>query len=250
MEVLNFADRTRRYNEKRLEKELRMLYRLPPSDGPYALVRFEVQDTGSGMDEKTRQRAFEPFFTTKGVGEGTGLGLSTVYGIARQAGGHVTIESTPGKGTTLRVWLPRAERARRDSTPSTSSERVRTGTETILVAEDEPVVSALVRRLLEGAGYKVLLAADGVQALELMKEHEGEVDLVVTDVVMPRMGGPELFRRLGERKKRPPVLFASGYTDSELGALDTLGEHVDLVLKPYSPNRFLQRVRAALDRKR
>ena len=218
--------------------------------GPH--VAIFVSDNGKGMDQKTARRAFEPFFTTKPEGQGTGLGLATVYGIAKQSGGAATIYSAEGRGTSVRVFLPIFDEGEEHSAGTDEDEEVRGGTETILVAEDEGAVRRLVTRVLDGVGYTVIEAKNGAEALELCREHEGEIDLILTDVIMPLMTGPEFVCRFVERGQNPRVLFASGYTDSALAALDdaSCGLPVDLLEKPFSPTQLLRRVRAALDRER
>ncbi len=212
--------------------------------GRYAML--EVQDTGRGMDAQTARRAFEPFFTTKPQGSGTGLGLATVYGVAQQAGGTVTLASGPA-GTTVRVYLPEieAELPVRSPPPSTASKDG--GDETILLVEDEATVAALVLGVLERKGYRVLLARDGVEALALWEqEPTGSIDLLLTDVVMPRMGGLALARALEQTGHAPPVLFMSGYTSDHLdGARDG---PIDLVEKPFIVRQLLLRVRRAIDK--
>ncbi len=214
--------------------------------GPYAVLA--VSDTGVGMDEATAQRAFEPFFTTKELGAGTGLGLSTVYGIARQSGGTVQVSSRPGGGTTMEVLLPVASDDTRSARSIDASLPVRGGSETILVVEDEEAVSSLVVRVLRERGYRVLLARDGGEALEIWRRYPARIDLVLTDVVMPHVGGPELIEQLHAMGQRPRVLFASGYTNQALSSLRGLDLEVDVIEKPYSVADLVARVRLALDR--
>ncbi|MDX1632177.1 MAG: response regulator, partial [Thermoanaerobaculia bacterium] len=219
--------------------------RLEP--GTYALL--SVSDTGQGMDDETARKAFDPFFTTKEPGKGTGLGLSTVYGIVEQSGGSVSIVSSPGHGTTVKVYFPIAS-----GTPSEIASPRRPvssregGSETLLVAEDEPAVSALIVSALEARGYRVLLAGDGARALEVWRRHEDEIDMILSDVVMPDVGGVELVRTLRGEGCRLPVLFVSGHTDDTLGELEVLEEEIDLLEKPFDPDRLVSRVRSALDR--
>src|SRR5687767_1148195 len=168
--------------------------------GSYA--RVSVADTGTGIDEATRARLFEPFFTTKEQGKGTGLGLSTVYGIVRQSGGSITVESELGRGTTFRVCLPRidAEVERSRQSPTKARNEVPQGRETVLLAEDEEKVRELAAGLLRYAGYTVLEASNGAEALEISRAHQGKIELLVTDVVMPRMGGGALAEALARER--------------------------------------------------
>ena len=217
--------------------------RLEP--GRYALL--SVTDTGEGMDARTLGHAFDPFFTTKDVDRGTGLGLATVYGIAKTSGGTATLTSSPGLGTNARVIIPLSREGTVDVLPVAALPTVG-GTETILVVEDEPAVSNLELRVLREAGYEVLFAPNGVKALELFLSRAEDIDLVLTDVVMPQMGGPELVKQihmLGHRKK---ILFASGYTNDSIARLEELGVAVDLLEKPFSTRELIGRVRIALDR--
>ena len=214
--------------------------------GPYALL--SVTDTGIGMDEETVRRAFDPFFTTKEVGKGTGLGLATVYGILDQSGGSVDIFSTPGRGTTVKVYFPIATLDRAQAPSAPRDLPAEGGTETILVAEDEVAVSTLVEKVLREKGYNVLLAADGAEALEIWRRHEEAIDLLLTDVVMPNMGGVDLVQELSQTDVLPPVIFASGYTNDALVRLREVNEEVDLLEKPFTPEELVGRVRLALDR--
>jgi CheY-like chemotaxis protein len=217
------------------------------AEGPH--VRVDVSDTGAGMPAEVLAHVFEPFFTTKPVGRGTGLGLSMVQGIVRQAGGHVQVESAPGQGTRFRILLPRADGAARPpspaSEPSASKEE---GTETLLLVEDEPAVLDLARRMLSARGYRVLAASSGEAALEIARA-EPRIDLVVTDVVMPGMGGPELARRLRELRPGLGVLFASGYPEDAIAHRGVVDPGVNLLQKPYTSAALAQRVRDLLDRR-
>jgi len=215
--------------------------------GAYAVL--SVSDSGEGMAPAIARRAFEPFFTTKGIGRGTGLGLATVYGIATQCGGGAEIVSTPGHGTTVRVYLPITSAEPSREVPRSEATLNTEGTETILVAEDEPSVSALVVRLLRRAGYRVLVAADGLDALALWRASAGPVELLLTDIVMPRMGGIELVRQLKAAGYRGGVLLTSGYTGNALDDAGDLGPDLDLLEKPYAPAELLVRVRQALSRR-
>jgi two-component system cell cycle sensor histidine kinase/response regulator CckA len=212
--------------------------------GPHALL--VVGDTGHGMDAETRSRAFEPFFTTKEQGKGTGLGLATVYGIVTQSGGTVVLDSGPGKGTAVSIYLPAAVETR--SVPTTAADNGRpAGSETILLAEDETVVRDLVQEILEQAGYTVLAAPDGREALKLSKTHSGGIDLVVTDVVMPGMSGRDLAERLWLSRPDTKVLYISGYTDVDVFDPGVLDPGSAFLQKPFSASDLAQRVRQVLD---
>jgi PAS domain S-box-containing protein len=214
-------------------------------------VVLTVQDDGLGMDVETRSRIFEPFFTTKEKGQGTGLGLATVYGIVRQYGGHVRVESELGVGTIFEIWLP-ASQGFDDARPDRALEgdgASMEGHETVLVVEDEDLVRKIVRRVLEDAGYQILVATDGEEALELVDAYEGAIDLVVSDVVMPRLKGPEMAVRLELRRPGTPVLFMSGYTDNYLVEDRFSRDPALFIAKPFSPTELCARVRRILDRR-
>ncbi len=207
-------------------------------------VQLTVEDSGSGMDEATCRRAFDPFFTTKSPGEGTGLGLSTVFGIVEQSAGSIHLESVPGAGTTVRVYLPRVNE--RPAVPEVVAPRSRRrGGGTILIAEDEQQVRELTCRLLRQAGYAVLAAADGEEALQIARGHSGPIDLLVTDVIMPRLSGDELAARLLLSRPGVPVLFVSGYTNETLG-VDGMRPGTQYLQKPFAPAVLLKRVEELL----
>lgn len=212
--------------------------------GRYVLIT--VTDTGCGMDAATMEHIFEPFFTTKGTGKGTGLGLSTVYGIIRQHEGMVRVYSELNKGTTFKVYLPAFERPA-DTVGSKIEGLPPGGTETILVAEDDESLRDLVCRTLEHAGYRVIAAADGAEALELFEKNEKAIQFLLLDVVMPEKGGREVFD--GVRGKRPgiPALFASGYSENAIHTNFVLEKGMKLIRKPYNANELLRRVREMLD---
>ncbi|MBY0228565.1 MAG: response regulator, partial [Gemmataceae bacterium] len=212
--------------------------------GPYVLL--SVSDTGCGMPPEVAARAFEPFFTTKPVGKGTGLGLSTVYGIVKQSGGHIEIDSSPGAGTTFRVYLPPLEQAAEAPAPVIVP-TVRGGKETVLVVEDEEGVRRLAREILRQKGYTVLEACDGIQALAACDRHPGRIDLVLTDAVMPNMGGGTLARKLRVLRPEAKILFMSGFTDSALIRHGVASGEVDCLLKPFGPDGLAKAVRAVLD---
>ena len=215
--------------------------------GPYVVL--SVRDTGVGMDTATRARLFEPFFTTKAAGKGTGLGLSTVYGIVQQSGGVLEVESAPGEGSTFRVLLPRAEPQAEALEAQAGSPRPSPrGSETVLVVEDETPVRVATCRILERYGYRVLQAKHGADALQLLEAEGGsDVQLVLTDVVMPEMGGAELARRLRAQGHPARLLFMSGYSEEAVATHGVLVEGVGLLEKPFEMDVLLRRVREVLD---
>jgi CheY-like chemotaxis protein len=205
-----------------------------------------VSDTGVGMDAETQKRIFEPFFTTKPLGEGTGLGLATVYGIVKQSGGHIWVYSEPGRGTSFKVYLPRVDEQVEVAPASPVAVSPR-GNETVLVVEDTESLREMVREVLEERGYTLLQAADGEQALNLAQHHQGPIHLLLTDVVMPRMGGPELAARLTSFRPEMQTLFMSGYTDGALSRQGILRGATTLLEKPFTTEGLARAVRTALD---
>jgi two-component system cell cycle sensor histidine kinase/response regulator CckA len=210
--------------------------------GNYA--KLTIKDTGIGMDEDTCSKIFEPFFTTKPKGEGTGLGLATVYGIIKQSGGHIAVESRRGEGTSVQIFLPQIE------APEQIPERVRhrpfsasKACETILLVEDEPALRGPMRRGLEREGYTVLEAPNGAEALRICETHPDDIHVMVTDVVMPGMDGLELGRRIALRRPGTRVLYASGYADAMSREGVTEG---DFLQKPYTPSELGGRIRQLL----
>ena len=198
------------------------------------------------MDESTKAHAFEPFFTTKAPGRGTGLGLSTVFGIVRQSGGSVDIYSSPGKGTSAKVYLPRV-----DQTAAVETERrgVRAlkGTETILIAEDDEMVRSLVKETLVRHGYTVLDAAGAVDAEKISEIYRGDIHLLITDVVMPKVNGRDLATRLAKRRPSLKVLYMSGYTDGAVVNNGILQKEVAFLQKPFTPTALGEKVREVLE---
>lgn len=195
------------------------------------------------MDDDTRQRAFEPFYTTKAPGEGTGLGLATVYGIVTQSGGYISLDSEPGAGTTFELLLPRMGGLAPAAEPTLPPRR-RGGSERILLVEDEEVVRNLTRDLLSREGYDVVVAAEGEQALELAREHT--FDLVITDMVMPKLSGKSVAARLLSDRPDFPIIFISGYAHDVLGG--GLGVSEAFLQKPFSAQELSVAVRTSLDR--
>lgn len=214
---------------------------------PKPYVMLAVSDTGCGMDADTAAHIFEPFFTTKDPGEGSGLGLSTVYGIVKQAGGHISVDSAPGRGTTFNIYLPRVEDEVRQIEKPESPLASFCGKETVLVVEDEALVRSLVRTVLQPYGYHVLEAKDAHEALLLCERHVGPVHLLLTDVVMPNMSGPELARRLAPKHPDMKVLYMSGYANQALTGDDASAEGVAWLQKPFTPEVLVRLVRNLLD---
>ena len=218
--------------------------------GGKEFVVFSVEDDGEGMSAETIQHVFEPFFTTKEPGRGSGLGLATVYGIVAQAGGHIDVDSTPGEGTKMRVALPRCTVgtvAVSDATPRDLEhpEDLR-GSETILLVEDDDAVRRLATEILEEEGYRVLSAGDGDAALAVVAEHEGELDLLLTDVVLPGLRGPKLAATIREQVSGLRVVYLSGYAAEELDRLDVGAEHAGFLAKPFKARELLEKVREVL----
>ncbi len=217
---------------------------LPP--GPAVLLT--VTDTGRGMDEATRLHIFEPFFTTKAPGEGTGLGLSTVYGIVAQTGGHIQVSSVPGRGTGFRIYLPLAPAASGAGRPvSAEPKPAPSGSETVLIAEDEDALRRLIERILTGKGYRVLSAPNGLEALRLSESHPGPLHLLLTDVVMPKLGGRELAEALEKSRPGLRLVFMSGYTDDTVLRHGILESKAEFLPKPFTPAGLLETVRRVLD---
>jgi CheY-like chemotaxis protein len=199
------------------------------------------------MDAETRAHLFEPFFTTKPQGKGTGLGLATVYGIVHQSGGSIAVDSAPRRGARFQIYLPRVAEAPEAAGPARAVVAPTPGSETVLVAEDEQLVRLLVRRVLEQAGYTVLAAPGGADALQLAAHYPGRIDLLLTDVVMPEMSGRELMRRLAEQRPATRVLYMSGYSDDAVAQHGVLDPGIALIQKPFTPEALARKVREVLD---
>jgi CheY-like chemotaxis protein len=211
-------------------------------------VLLVVTDTGCGMSPEVQARAFEPFFTTKGEGKGTGLGLAVVHGIIQQSGGSIWLESRPGAGATFQIYLPAVRgTAARPSGRQESAVPPVQGRETILLAEDEDAVREVTAQLLESFGYQVLKASSGEEALRLAESQRGKIHLLMTDVVMPGMGGRELADLLRAREPHLKVLFQSGYTDDAVVRYGVVHAEVTFLQKPFTPQALAEKVRQALD---
>nr|WP_281273168.1 ATP-binding protein [Desulfosoma caldarium] len=233
------------WNEPVVEARDAGLFVIQP--GEYVCLR--VRDTGHGIPPEIQQRIFEPFFTTKSEGRGTGLGLATVYGIVKQLGGYIVVDSAVGQGAAFQIFLPRSK-AQQQTTSSSSAQvfDLPQGLGTILVVEDEEALRAMVQEVLTENGYHVLTASHGAEALEVL-EQASKVDLVLTDVVMPEMNGVALARHLAKKAPGVPILFISGYTDDQLAYRGILLPDVHLLAKPFSPQKLLQTVGRVLHRK-
>jgi CheY-like chemotaxis protein len=217
-----------------------------PAASPGKYVRISVSDTGIGMDSEIQQHIFEPFFTTKPPGEGTGLGLSTVYGIVKNCGGWVGVESSPGAGATITVWLPAHEGPDYSVSASNAPENV-AGTETLLVVEDDAALRQIIQSGLKMFGYRVLTAADGEAALAMASTRSGEIDLLLSDVVMPGMTGPQLANRMREEQPHIKILLMSGYVPH--GRAAAVQSSDAFIAKPFTSTELAGRVRAVLDRR-
>jgi two-component system cell cycle sensor histidine kinase/response regulator CckA len=214
---------------------------------PGRYVMLAVSDTGCGMNAETQARMFDPFFTTKEQGKGTGLGLSTVYGIVKQSGGNIWVYSEVGKGTTFKIYLPRVDEAVESEEARDLPAELSQGRETVLLAEDEDQVRRITRMVLEINGYRVLEARSGDEALSIYKQHQGEIDLLMTDVVMPQMSGRELAQSLERLHPGIKVLYMSGYTDDAIVRHGLLDQEIVFLQKPFTPEGLTRKVREVLD---
>ncbi|MDQ1474713.1 MAG: two-component system, cell cycle sensor histidine kinase and response regulator CckA [Bryobacterales bacterium] len=234
----------------RIETRNRMVKESPAGSEnalePGQYVTVTVSDTGHGMDDATRAHIFEPFFTTKPVDKGTGLGLATSYGIAHQSGGTLTVESRPGQGASFTLYLPRVRASARKKAKASHDQRGLRGSGTVLIVEDEAVLRSMFVQSLSEAGYSVLEARDGQGALRVAAEHDGVIDLLVTDVVMPQLGGADLARDLQKQRPGMNVLFVSGYTNQALEARGVLVGRERLLQKPFRLEDLLEAVRAVM----
>jgi two-component system, cell cycle sensor histidine kinase and response regulator CckA len=217
----------------------------PLTAGKYVMVA--ISDTGCGMDDETQRRIFEPFFTTKEMGKGTGLGLSTSYGIVKQSDGYIWVYSEVGHGTVFKIYLPRVDSPPDAVAPKAGIAMATSGTETILLIEDDHQVRSVVLRILKAKGYRVLPAGDGLEALSISKIHGNDVDLILTDVIMPGLTGPEVVGLIREKCARTKALFMSGYTDHAVLRDDALQIGMNFIQKPFAPEALARKVREVLD---
>jgi CheY-like chemotaxis protein len=215
---------------------------------PGFYVKVAVSDTGSGMSAETMERVFEPFFTTKEKGKGTGLGLSTAYGIVKQHGGNIWAYSENGLGTTIKVYLPVPEESFEPSDSSSQARMVPAGSEVVLLVEDDRQVRNLSSVILQRQGYHVLVAQNGEEALSLLKDREGPLDLLLTDVIMPDMNGKELFEKVSALYPDAGVLYMSGYTDDVIAHHGVIDEGVHFIEKPFTVRALAAKVREVLDK--
>jgi CheY-like chemotaxis protein len=215
---------------------------------PGDYVQLSVADTGYGMPPEVRTRIFEPFFTTKEVGKGTGLGLSVVHGIIRQSGGHIEVDSEPGVGTIFRIYFPITDKPMSEQAGPAGQRVIRGGSETVLLVEDEPGVRQIALLALRTHGYHVLVAGNADEAQHAVEKHGGAIDLLLTDVVMPGLGGRELAERLARRTPSLRTLYMSGYTSDKVLRHGLVQEQVDFIQKPFSPLELLRKVREVLDK--
>ncbi|MDB5105559.1 MAG: domain S-box protein [Fibrobacteres bacterium] len=221
----------------------------PPEEAGAPFVRIRFADNGMGMDAEVRDRLFEPFFTTKKSGRGTGLGLSTVYSIVKQCGGHITVESEPGSGTAFQVYLPRTRTRTKGKRPLQADHQPPQyrGAETILVAEDEYSVRKLIRNLLSGNGYLVLEASDGLEALAVIREYQGPIHMLLTDVVMPNLNGRLLAEEVGRLRPDIRVLYMSGYSGDSVVRCGIMEGENPFLAKPFTPQALAKKVRERLE---
>ena len=223
------------------------IYGVAVPSGQYVVL--SVSDTGAGMDSNTKERLFEPFFTTKPAGKGTGLGLATVYGIVKQSGGYIFADSELGRGTTFNVYLPAVDLPVQEATSVASKTAGPPGSETLLVVEDEPAFRDLLREGLQSRGYQVLVASNGVEALQVADRHDGPIHLVITDVIMPQMSGPELAKCLIDLRGNIDVLYMSGYADDKLGAVPGSNGDLTWIQKPFYLDDLLRKTKDILWRR-
>lgn len=220
--------------------------RAHPGARPGAYVALTVRDTGGGMDQATQSHVFEPFFTTKARGKGTGLGLSSVYGIVKQSGGYIEVASEPAHGTTFTIYLPRVDEAVDEVAVAEARSGMVSGSETVLLVEDEDAVRQLLRETLEALGYTVLSAPNGPEALRVSVEYARPIDLLVTDVVMPQMNGRALAERLAQQHPGLKTLYVSGHADEFIVRHGVLEPGLTLLRKPFTPDELAWKIREVL----
>jgi two-component system cell cycle sensor histidine kinase/response regulator CckA len=216
-----------------------------PGFAPLSVI-LDVRDNGIGMDDTVKARMFEPFFTSKDKGKGTGLGLSTVYGVISQAGGDIDVESEPGEGSRFRIYFPLTQ-GEAEELPPLQTDATPVGLETVLLVEDEPGVRALVEAVLKKLGYKVLVADSGEAALAIWADYPGNIDVLLTDVIMPRMSGGDLAHKLRNANPKLKILFMSGYTDDMIASHGILAGETQLIQKPFTAEALGRKLRSVLD---
>jgi CheY-like chemotaxis protein len=216
---------------------------------PGSYVLLSVSDTGVGMDEATQERIFEPFFTTKGPSKGTGLGLATVYGIVKQHGGFLNVYSEPGKGTSFRIYF-KAEAGIHETAAATNIDGPRRGTETILVADDHEGLRGSAAEMLDALGYRTIVARDGAEALKLFEANHEGIDLVLMDIVMPKVSGPDAYAKMAEIRPGLKAIFTTGYSMGAVEMMSSLKARTGILQKPYGLMGLSQKIRSALDGER
>jgi CheY-like chemotaxis protein len=214
------------------------------SAGPFVMLA--VTDNGTGMDVEVQKHIFEPFFTTKEQGKGTGLGLATVYGVVNQSGGHILVDSKLGRGTTFKIYLPQVRAAARTDQENLEPKELFEGTETILLVEDEESLRKFTCEVLQVRHFTVLEAIDGLEALEIARQHKGPIHLLLTDVVMPRMGGPALAKQLAIQHPDMKVLYMSGYTGSSTSVQGLVSSGAQFLQKPFTRATLFSKLREVL----
>jgi two-component system, cell cycle sensor histidine kinase and response regulator CckA len=220
-----------------------------PELKPGDYVMLAIADTGTGMKADVQARIFEPFFSTKGLGQGTGLGLSTCYGIIKQSGGHISVYSELGRGATFKIYLPQVDQMPKAAVASVNPEAMPRGGETILLVEDDPALREMASDLLSRLGYRILTAANGIEAMGLKQQKGiGHIDLLFTDIVMPHMSGKELSERIRASSPNTKILFSSAYTENAIVHQGILDPGVALLQKPFAPSALAKKVREVLDR--
>jgi CheY-like chemotaxis protein len=227
-----------------MDEEFVKRYPYPVLTGPY--VQLTVSDTGIGMDAVTQQRIFEPFFTTKEKGKGTGLGLSTVYGVVKQSGGYIDVRSSPGKGTTFEIYIPQIKEAAPLQTQSRGSDASLHGTETVLLVEDEAALRAITRSHLEHLGYCVVEASNGREALERSGRYSDPIHILLTDMIMPELGGRALAQELGRSRQDLKVIYMSGYSGRTYNSQSDLDPGSFFLQKPFTRDGLARKIREAL----